>query len=159
MNTILLGAAQSKHKRQRREMLMATNQANEMILECRNISLSFGAVKAITDVSFNIKKGEHFQATGKVKAPLFRLEHGEPTEGGILLAGNRPSDKAGDPFAPDRKGLFNEKGTKIDVPLAEATLIADPDLNAAVVQRFGGCRPGAHRSSAVDDMRTRPPRT
>ena len=32
--------------------------AEELILECRNISLSFGAVKAITNVSFDIRKGE-----------------------------------------------------------------------------------------------------
>lgn len=59
-----------------------------------------------------------------------------------LNAGEGFSDLAGDSnlntFAPDREGLFNEKGTTIDVPLAEATLIADPDLNAAVVQLAEG---------------------
>jgi len=30
----------------------------DIILECRNISLAFGAVKAISDVSFDVKKGE-----------------------------------------------------------------------------------------------------
>lgn len=41
---------------------MASNEpaqrGTETILECRNISLAFGAVKAITDVSFDVKRGE-----------------------------------------------------------------------------------------------------
>lgn len=55
-----------------------------------------------------------------------RLESGDEFE---AVAG----DQALNSFAPDREGLFNEDGTAIDVPLEEATLIADPDLNNAVV--------------------------
>ena len=47
--------------------------------------------------------GEHYRPGNKAKAALFRMDHGELSGDGILLAGNRPSDKVGDPFAPDRK--------------------------------------------------------
>jgi hypothetical protein len=55
-----------------------------------------------TGVGFGIK-GNHYRPGNKSKAPLFRLDHGELSGDGILLAGNRPSDKVGDPFARDRK--------------------------------------------------------
>ncbi len=50
-------------------------------------------------------KGDHFVPDKSVRGPLFRIDHGErSTDGsGVLLAGNRPSDKVGDPFAADRK--------------------------------------------------------
>jgi len=50
-------------------------------------------------------KGDHFVPDKNVKTPLFRIDHGEPSANGdgVLLAGNRPSDKVGDPFAVDRK--------------------------------------------------------
>ena len=59
-----------------------------------------------------------------------------------LIAGESFADIAGDTtlntFAPERQGLFSETGTAIDVPLEEATLIADSDLNSAVVQLAEG---------------------
>lgn len=55
-----------------------------------------------TGVGFGIK-GEHYRPGKQAKAPIFRLDHGELSGDGILLAGNRPSDKVGDPFTRDRK--------------------------------------------------------
>ena len=37
---------------------MATRQIGDVILEVQNISLSFGGVKALTDISFNVKEHE-----------------------------------------------------------------------------------------------------
>ncbi|MEK6233886.1 MAG: DUF1592 domain-containing protein [Planctomycetales bacterium] len=48
-------------------------------------------------------KGEHYRPGNNAKAPLLRLDHGEHSGDGILLAGNRPGDAIGDPFAPDKK--------------------------------------------------------
>jgi hypothetical protein len=50
-------------------------------------------------------KGDHFVPDKNVRGPLFKIDHGErsPDGNGVLLAGNRPSDKVGDPFAADRK--------------------------------------------------------
>lgn len=52
---------------------------------------------------YTFKKGADFAPGTNVKAGLFRLEHGEATEGGILLAGNRPTDPLKDVFAADKK--------------------------------------------------------
>ena len=59
--------------------------------------------KKSTGIGFGIKKGEHFSPSTNTRDALFRLDHGELAGDGILLAGNRPSDKVGDPFASDRK--------------------------------------------------------
>ena len=53
--------------------------------------------------SFNITGDEYFRPGIRVRDPLFRIEHGELAGDSILLAGNRPNDKLGDPFAKDRK--------------------------------------------------------
>ncbi len=52
---------------------------------------------------YTIKSGEHFSPGNGAKPPLFRLDHGERADDGILLAGDRPGDQVGDPFAPERK--------------------------------------------------------
>ena len=52
---------------------------------------------------YNFKKGPDFSPGTNAKAGLFRLEHGEPTANGILLAGNRRSDPIEDVFAAERK--------------------------------------------------------
>ena len=54
-------------------------------------------------VGFALKAGDNYRPGNGAQAGLFRLEHGEPDGDSILLAGDRPSDKVGDPFAPDRK--------------------------------------------------------
>ncbi|MFT5467508.1 MAG: hypothetical protein ACI8UO_002612 [Verrucomicrobiales bacterium] len=58
--------------------------------------------KPVTGNSYTIN-GKNYRPGKTAKAPLFRLDHGEQTDGGILLAGNRPGDKIGDPFALDKK--------------------------------------------------------
>ena len=37
---------------------MTTNDSREVLLAAENVSLSFGGVKAITDISFDIHDGE-----------------------------------------------------------------------------------------------------
>ena len=54
-------------------------------------------------VGFGFKRGKHYSPGTNARDGLFRLEHGELAGDSILLAGNRPSDKVGDPFALDRK--------------------------------------------------------
>ena len=56
-----------------------------------------------TGVGFGLKKGEHYSPGNNARDGLFRLDHGELDGDAIILAGNRPSDKVGDPFAADRK--------------------------------------------------------
>ncbi|MEO2021550.1 MAG: DUF1587 domain-containing protein, partial [Pirellulaceae bacterium] len=54
-------------------------------------------------IGYGIKGEAYYRPGKKAKAPLFRLDHGELSGDGILLAGNRPTDKIGDVFAPDRR--------------------------------------------------------
>jgi hypothetical protein len=54
-------------------------------------------------VGFNLKKGPDFSPGTNAKPGLFRLEHGSPSSDGILLAGNRPSDRVGNVFAEEKK--------------------------------------------------------
>ncbi|MEC8473262.1 MAG: DUF1595 domain-containing protein, partial [Planctomycetota bacterium] len=54
-------------------------------------------------VSYNLQKGEHFKTDKKVRAPLFKLDHGQLSPQGIILAGDRPQDSVGDVFAGGRK--------------------------------------------------------
>ncbi len=54
-------------------------------------------------VGFNLKNGPDFSPGNKAKPGLFRLEHGSQSTDGILLAGNRPSDRIGDIFAEEKK--------------------------------------------------------
>lgn len=56
-----------------------------------------------TSVQYSIKQGEHYSPGNGARDALFKLDFGEPTANGIILAGNRPGDPVGDPFAPDRK--------------------------------------------------------
>ena len=58
--------------------------------------------KTPSTAGFGIK-GEHYRPGNNARAPLFRLAHGELSGDAVLLAGNRPADKVGDPFAADRK--------------------------------------------------------
>lgn len=52
---------------------------------------------------YTINQKDHFSPGNRAKAALFRLDHGEPADDCILLAGNRPTDKVNDPFAADAK--------------------------------------------------------
>lgn len=54
-------------------------------------------------IGYTINQKDHFIPGSGARAALFRLDHGEPADDGILLAGNRPSDKVNDPFAADVK--------------------------------------------------------
>jgi branched-chain amino acid transport system ATP-binding protein len=69
-------------------------KAGETILSVQNVSLSFGGVKAITDVSFDIKKGEIraiIGPNGAGKTSMLNVINGfyHPTEGSITFKGQQ----------------------------------------------------------------------
>ena len=75
------------------------------ILELKNISLAFGGVKALTDVSFDVNKGEVFAIigpNGAGKSSMLNVINGfyKPTSGLINFAGT------------DRKGMEPEFAAK-----------------------------------------------
>ena len=64
----------------------------ELLMDVRNVSLRFGGVKAITDISFNVKKGEIraiIGPNGAGKTSMLNVINGfyHPQEGRILLDG------------------------------------------------------------------------
>ena len=71
----------------------AASRGEDVLLECRNITLSFGAVRAIVDVSFDIKKGEVraiIGPNGAGKTSMLNCINGfyHPQEGEIVYKGN-----------------------------------------------------------------------
>ncbi|NKC12097.1 MAG: ATP-binding cassette domain-containing protein [Gammaproteobacteria bacterium] len=70
----------------------ASERGGEVILECRNISLTFGAVKAIINVSFDVKRGEVraiIGPNGAGKTSMLNCINGfyHPQEGEIIYRG------------------------------------------------------------------------
>ena len=68
------------------------NAAGETMLEVRNVSLRFGGVKALTDVSFAVRSGEMFSIigpNGAGKTSTLNCISGryKPTEGDVLYKG------------------------------------------------------------------------
>lgn len=69
-------------------------EEREVLLDLENVSLSFGGVKAITNISFNIKKGEIraiIGPNGAGKTSMLNVINGfyQPQEGVITFRGNK----------------------------------------------------------------------
>jgi branched-chain amino acid transport system ATP-binding protein len=66
--------------------------AGELLMDVRNVSLSFGGVKAITDISFNVRKGEIraiIGPNGAGKTSMLNVINGfyTPQQGTIMFRG------------------------------------------------------------------------
>lgn len=75
---------------------MAANKSDSEFLKICGISKSYGVVKALSDVSFTVKKGEIHTVLGENgagKSTLMKIITGEeePDSGHVELAGERPS--------------------------------------------------------------------
>ena len=73
---------------------MTTNSTREVLLSAENVSLSFGGVKAITDISFDIHDGEIraiIGPNGAGKTSMLNVINGfyHPQEGVITFRGKR----------------------------------------------------------------------
>ena len=86
------------------------------MLEIKNVSKSFGKVKALDHVSFNVEKGDLFGLIGQNgagKSTLFRciMDFFDEYEGEILYDGNLmkslPLEKIG--FLPEERSLSPKK--------------------------------------------------
>ena len=71
---------------------MATKHIGDVILDVKNISLRFGGVKALTDISFNVREHEVraiIGPNGAGKSSMLNCINGvyRPTEGAITFRG------------------------------------------------------------------------
>ena len=69
----------------------------ELLMDVRNVSLSFGGLKAVTDISFDVKKGEIraiIGPNGAGKTSMLNVINGfyHPQEGVITFKGQRRHD-------------------------------------------------------------------
>lgn len=88
--------------------MSATKKIGDVILDVKNISLAFGGVKALTDISFNVREHEIraiIGPNGAGKSTLFNLISGRfaPTSGEIHLHGRRIDGHR--PYEINRQGL------------------------------------------------------
>lgn len=84
------------------------NRMGETILEVKNISLSFGGVKALTDISFDIKEGEVraiIGPNGAGKSSMLNVINGfyHPQEGEVWFRGKKR--EAMKPYQVARQGV------------------------------------------------------
>ena len=89
--------------------------APEVMLDISNISLSFGGVHAIKDVSFNIHKGEIraiIGPNGAGKTSMLNVINGFLSSAGRrdYLQGRTPAPRCG-PMLPPRKALHGRSRT------------------------------------------------
>lgn len=86
----------------------AENRIGDTILEVKNISLSFGGVKALTDISFDIKEGEVraiIGPNGAGKSSMLNVINGfyHPQEGEVWFRGKKRN--AMKPYQVARQGV------------------------------------------------------
>ena len=80
--------------------------SGENIIECKNLKKSFGGLKAVNDVTFEVRKGQIFGIigpNGAGKSTLFNLISGflEPTAGEVFFEG-----KSLEGIRPDKRYLM-----------------------------------------------------
>src|SRR5258707_3764154 len=83
-------------------------RSNEVLLAVENISLSFGGVKALTDISFDIARGEVraiIGPNGAGKSSMLNCINGfyHPQQGSITYKGVRRSQMK--PYDAARQGI------------------------------------------------------
>lgn len=112
------------------------------MLEIKNVSKSFGKVKALDNVSFNVEKGDLFGLIGQNgagKSTLFRciMDFFDEYEGEILYDGNLmkslPLEKIG--FLPEERSLSPKKTIEEEIRYF-ARLNLMKDLDKKTLQKY-----------------------
>ena len=113
-----------------------------MTVELKNVSKSFGPVKAVDDVSFSVQKGEFFgllgpNGAGKTTSIRILLDIFKPDRGSVAILGGPMTEEKKDliGYMPEERGLYQ------DIPLDRAlTYLSSLKglSNAEVQQRLEG---------------------
>jgi branched-chain amino acid transport system ATP-binding protein len=133
----------------------------EVLLDIRNVSLAFGGVQAIKDVSFNIHKGEIraiIGPNGAGKTSMLNVINGfyHPQQGEITFKGHtrrnvKPYEAASQGIARTFQNIALFKGmSTLDNIMSGRTLQDDARLLLAVL-RYGPARRGSREPAAVEE--------
>ena len=119
-----------------------------MILEVRDISVSYGGIRALTDVSLEVREGEIVSiigANGAGKSTMLRTISGllKPDTGGIFLEGKEitglpPHQIAamGVSHVPEGRGIFHNLTVMENLELATSARSKKGDLGTDLEQVF-----------------------
>lgn len=119
-----------------------------MILEVKNISVNYGGIRALTDVSLEVAEGEIVSiigANGAGKSTLLRTISGllRPETGSILLEGQEitglPPHRIacmGISHVPEGRGIFHNMTVMENLELATSARREKGDLNADMERVF-----------------------
>ena len=119
-----------------------------MILEVKGISVSYGGIRALTDVSLEVGEGEIVSiigANGAGKSTLLRTISGllKPSSGGIFLEGEEitglPSHRVaalGISHVPEGRGIFQNLTVMENLEIATAARRGKGDLTADMERVF-----------------------
>ena len=106
---------------------------HDNVLEVKDLSISFGGLKAVSDVTFNLKKGELLGLigpNGAGKTTLFNMLSGvyTPTSGEILLDGEKTNG-----ISPDKLSKMGVARTFQNIRLFDKLTVLD-NVNIAMNQ-------------------------
>lgn len=119
-----------------------------MILEVRNISVSYGAISALTDVSLEVGEGEIVSiigANGAGKSTMLRTISGllKPDSGDILLEGQKVTGlpphriaAMGISHVPEGRGVFHNLTVMENIDLATSARNSKDNLYADLERIF-----------------------
>ena len=137
-----------------------------LALEVQEMSLRFGALWALTDVSFDVAPGELFAIigpNGAGKTSMFNLLSRvyDPTRGRIRcfgrdMAGLRPHQLAGVGVARtfQNLGLFAHSSVLDNVLVGRGHLMKSGTLRAGLMLPFARREEGTHRAAAMEALRS-----
>jgi ABC-2 type transport system ATP-binding protein len=118
------------------------------VIVTENISKKYGPVRAVTDVSLNVKKGEIYSflgLNGAGKTTTIRMLLGliKPTSGAAYIKGKR--------IGPARTDIWNHVGYLVEMPSAYPDLTVKENLE--IYRRLRGVKDAGATERVIDKLK------
>ena len=134
-------------------MSIAARRIGDVVLKLDNISLSFGGVKALADVSFSIREGELFSIigpNGAGKTSIVNCISGRyrPTEGKILVHGRDITDLDREQMLPYRRQMqmiYQDPYASLNPRMSAGEIVGEP----LAIHRVDGPKERRERVAAL----------